>query len=231
MAVITISRQYGSGGDEIARLLCERTGYTLFDKRILTKAAREAGLSDQEIIDYAEDNHKVKNFFDRLLGRSHPVAEVHLWREDADGVRVVDEVKLSEEHAINLVKEAIKTAHQAGNMVIVGRGGQVILEDRPGVLHVRIEAPLEDRILRVRNDPEIAPLSYGASHEGRRIAQDLIQTKDAASADYLKRFYNVSWDDPALYHVILNTGMLSIEQSVQMLFAMAQTIDRVPEFS
>lgn len=231
MAVITISRQYGSGGDEIANLICQRTGYTLFDKRALTKAAHDAGLSDQEVIDYSEDNHKVQNFFDRLLGRTHTVAEVRVWREGADGVRVVDEMKLNDEYAVNLVKQAIEAAYQAGNMIIVGRGGQVILEDRPDVLHVRIEAPIEDRILRVRNDPEIAQLSYGASHEGRRAAQDLIRIKDEASADYLRHFYHVSWDNPSLYHVILNTGMLSIEQGARMILALAETIEQIPEFS
>ena len=62
MTVITISRQYGSGGDVIADWICKKIGYHLFDKHILVKAALDVGLSEQEVFDYSEDTYKVRNF-------------------------------------------------------------------------------------------------------------------------------------------------------------------------
>jgi cytidylate kinase len=229
MAVITISRQYGSGGDAIAKSICELTGYRRFDKNVLKKAAAEAGLSDEEIIDYSEDKHKVQNFIDRLLGRSRTVAEVRVWKEGPDGVRFAENMRISEENALNLTRLAVEAAYSEGNMVIIGRGGQAILHDRLGVLHVRIEAALEDRILRVRNEARFGERSYGRSHEDRRAAQDLIETNDLASADYLQRFYHVDWSDLALYHLIVNTGKLSVEQATRLIVAAAQELEPVAQ--
>jgi CMP/dCMP kinase len=229
MTVITISRQYGSGGDEIVDKICQTMGYQLFDKHILAKAAIEAGLSDQEVIDYSEDNHKVQGFFERLFGRPRTLAQVRVWTEGADGVRTSEEMSLSEDHALSLARKAIQTAYQMGNMVIIGRGGQMILEHCPDVLHIRIEAPIEARIQRLRSHPEMLGRSYGASYEVRRAAQDLIEASDAASADYLKRFYSVDWADPTLYHIIVNTGKLTLDQAAHFIIEAARILEPAKE--
>jgi cytidylate kinase len=229
MAVITISRQYGSGGDEIAELICKRLGYRIFDKQLLAKAAHEAGLSSQEIVDYSEDQYKAQNFLDRLFGRSRTVAQMSTWVEVKDGVRVTEQLSLSEDQALGFVRKAVVAAYQLGDIVIVGRGGQALLKDKPDVVHVRVEAPLENRLLRVRSEPEIARQGYGDAVEARRIAQDLIEKSDIASADYLKRFYNVSWSDSSLYHLIVNTGKLSFENAAEMIVDLVRKFETVPE--
>ncbi len=217
MSVITISRQYGSGGDEIAELICATTGYHLFEKHILARAAYDVGLSEQEIIDFSEDQFKAESLFDRMFGRSRPVASVRYWKETKEGTRKAEEMELDQEHALLLVQKAIETAYEMGDMVIVGRGGQMVLKDRPDVLHVRIEAPLEDRLLRVRSEPHMASRTYANSVEARRAAQDLIAANDLASADYLQRVYHVDWSDPSLYHMIINTGRLRVEQAAGVI--------------
>lgn len=229
MTVITISRQYGSGGDEIAEIISEKLGYRMFDKKILARAAYDEGLSAQEIIDYSEDQYKTQNFLERLFGRSRTVAQMSTWIEVKGGVRVAEQLSLSEEQALGFVRKAVISAHKLGNMIIVGRGGQAILKDQPDVLHVRVEAPLEDRILRVRSDPEIAKQGYGDAVQARRIAQDLIEKNDIASADYLKRFYNVNWSDVSLYHLVLNTGKLSVETAAGVIVNLVQQLERAPE--
>jgi len=209
MAVITISRQFGSGGDEIADHICQSLGYRHFDKRLIAKAAADAGFSEQQDLDFSEENHKVKNFIDRLFTRSRPVAHVRVWKESTDGVRVTEEMQLSEEHALALVQKAIEVAYQNGNVVILGRGGQILLKDRPDVLHVRIEAPMEDRIQRVKNQLKLEKSMALDTIDTRRVAQDMIEQRDAASADYLKCFYSIDWSDPLHYHLVINTGKLS----------------------
>ncbi len=224
MAVITISRQYGSGGDEIASRVCELLGYQHFDKRLIARATMEVGLSEQEIVDYSEENHKVRSFLDRLFGRQSVVASTRVWKEDASGARSAEEIRLNEDAALALVQKAVRSAYRAGDLVIVGRAGQVILKDNPGVLHVRVEAPLEDRIQRVKEQIKAARKLYHADIELRRDAQDLIIERDAASIDYLNRFYHVDWDDALLYHIIINTGKLSIDQAAEVIVQLVKQI-------
>lgn len=216
MAIITISRQYGSGGDEIAERLCECLGYGLFDKRLLLNAAAETGLSEQEIIDYSEENHKVRSFIDRLFARPALIAQVAAARQPSAGIRP-EEIVLREELALTLVQKAVHKAYEIGNTIIIGRGGQILLKDFPDVFHVRVVAPLENRILRVKQEIKQSRQEYFADIESRRAAQDLIIERDTASADYIKQHYNVDWDDPLLYHLVLNTAKLSIDQAVKVI--------------
>ncbi len=207
MAVITISRQFGSGGDEIAEQVRQMLQYRIFDKDLIAQATLESGISDQEVMDYSEANYKVKGFFDRLFGRSRPVGEVRMWTEDTSGVRTAEAVPLTEEHALSLVQKAIKAACQEGNIIVVGRGGQALLQDCPNVLHVRIEAPLEDRLLRVREQLKLK----------RRPASEMIEARDEASADYVRRFYKVNWADPLQYHLIINTGKVGLDTAARLI--------------
>jgi len=226
MAVITISRQFGSGGDEIANRVCEALGYRQFDKRLIAQVAREAGLSEQEIIDYNEESHKVLGFFDRLFGRSATAVEVRVWKEDVSGVRRPEEFRLSEESALMLVQKAIQQAHKMGNVVILGRGGQVLLKDQPDVLHVRIEASMEERVQRVKERLKESRQEFLADIDIRREAQDLIYLRDGASQDYIRRFYNADWDDSTLYHVVINTSKLTVDQSVQLILGLVAEIEK-----
>jgi CMP/dCMP kinase len=193
MAVITISRQYGSAGDEIAANVCQILGYQSFNKQLMMKVAAEVGLTEGEVVDFTEDQHRVRGFLDRLLG-SPPVVmtQSHTWSE----VKVIDAAD-----SIPLVQSIIRAACKHDNIVIVGRGGQAVLRSDPGVLHVRIEAPLETRISRVQ-------LREGLTYD---LARDLVAQRDRAAADYLKRFYHVDWSDALLYHLIINTGRWSID--------------------
>lgn len=215
MSTITISRQYGSGGDEIAERLCEILGYQHFDKSLITQAAKEAGISEQEVYDYSEENHKVRSFLDRLFNRA-AVMTPGPWGETAGMVYVEDQL-LNEEVMLSLVQKAIRSAYDAGNMVLLGRGSQMLLKDRPDVLHIRIEAPEEDRIQRVKEQLKQQRKSFQADLEIRREAQDLIHERDAASADYLKQYYEVNWADATLYHIVLNTGKLTIDQATEII--------------
>ena len=71
MAVITISRQVGSGGTEIAAQVCTRLGYRYLDKWLLSKTAAEVGLSEHEVVDFSEDQYQARTFLEALLGPRH----------------------------------------------------------------------------------------------------------------------------------------------------------------
>lgn len=206
MTVITISRQAGSWGDEIAHRLCEQLGLRYFDKQLMAQVAGEVGLSPGEIVDFSESNYKVRSLFDRLFRKSEAVAvaQARTWKVDASGVRKADVKLLDENQAISLVQATIRAAYQQGDVLIVGRGGQALLQDRPDVLHVRVEAPLHVRIQRVQE----------AEVVNAEMAEELVNRRDAVAAAYLRRFYDIDWFDPKLYHLILNTGKLSVDAAV-----------------
>ncbi len=219
MAVITISRQYGSGGDEIAALVCRMMGYRLFDKYIILRAAAEAGLTNQEAIDFCEENYKLHGFFDRLYDRTRQAAQAWTWVDESPRTHI--DLPLNEETALALVRQAVRGAYKTSNIVILGRGGQMLLREHPDVLHVRIEAPLEERIQTVREKLLETSHADRDTIETRRAAMDLIENRDEASADYLKRFYGVDWANPMLYHVVINTGKVEHEVAAETIAEMA----------
>jgi cytidylate kinase len=215
MAVITISRQYGSGGDEIASRVCEMLSYRYFDKRLMAQVASEMGLSADEIVDFSEENYKARGFLERLFSRrgARVVAEAGTWTQDTTGARTVQVEQLDEEWCVRMVKSAIQAAYRQGDVVIAGRGGQVILQDKPGVLHVRIEAPLDARVNRVRYRE---PGGLTPDLE-QRAAQEKVNERDRAAAAYLRRFYDVNWADSRLYHLVIDTQKWGIERAACLM--------------
>jgi cytidylate kinase len=208
MAVITISRQYGSQGNEIATWVCRMLGYRYFDKSLMFQVAAEVGLSDAEVVDYSEDNHKVISFLDRVLGRDGPrlMGMEGGWKDDFAGDKRQPKA-LDEVASIALVQSTISAACRHGNVVIVGRGGQVLLRDMPGVLHVRIEAPMDTRVQRIQAQQGVS----------RETAQELVAKGDEAAADYLSRFYNVDGSDVLLYHLVINADRWEPEAAAHLI--------------
>jgi len=152
----------------------------------------------------------VRHFVDRLLFPGpHSFAQFTVRPRDADEPEGRRVLKLDEARCANLVRSAILAAYQAGNAVIVGRGGQAVLRDKPEVFHVRVQAPLADRIRRMQRQQAI----------DHSQALDLIQRYDEISAHYLSSLFGIDWDDLSLYHLILNTARISVEAAVDIILA------------
>jgi cytidylate kinase len=214
MAVVTISRQFGSAGTQIAERVCELLGYRYLDKVLITQVAAEAGLSGKELVDFSEERFEVRGFLDRLLRPGpHGVARLQTRTRDATGRETLSVEQLDEARCAKLVRSAIHAAYQQGDVVIVGRGGQVILQEMPGVLHVRVVAPMGTRILRLQKQEGVD------AEQARRLA---IQ-HDQATARYLDTLFGVRGDEATLYHLVINTGKWSPEAAAQItLNAVAQ---------
>ena len=215
MAVITVSRQYGSGGDEIAARVCELLGYGYFDKKLIARVASDVGLAEGEAVDLTEDDYKVGSFLARLLNRSGgTTTQVRSWREDTAGTRVAEVRPLDEDQAVALVKQAIEAAGRQGDILIVGRGGQVVLKDKPGVLHVRVEAPVAARVRRVVEHDRVTSSQ----------AAETVAMRDKAAASYLKRFHDVDWADTSLYHLVINTEKVDVETAANIIVCAAKSL-------
>ena len=96
-----------------------------------------------------------------------------------------------------------------GRVVIVGRAGQIILKDQPRTLHVRVIAPTDVRIERVARGQRIPAAA----------AQAQIKASDHNRQTYLRRFYQVRWSDPSLYHLVINTAFISPDQAARLIQA------------
>ena len=200
MTIITISRQVGSGSEEIASQVAKLLGYRQFDKRLMIQTAVEMGLSESEVVDFSEENYKAASFLDRLLGRrSQTVTKVSTRKRDSTGAEALSMEQLDEAFCLDLIRTTIRAAYEQNNMVILGRGGQAILQDMPDVFHVRVVAPLEIRLERIQREKK------GFAAAG---AREWILEQDRKTTEYLKRFFGIRWDDPMLYHMVINTGKL-----------------------
>jgi cytidylate kinase len=228
MAIITLSREYGSGGDEVANRLCEALGYHCFGKRQIIEAASETTLSKNNIIDYTEDNHEVQYFQNRLFGRTASPVQKIAWSENPSIATSPDRADVHDTAVLSLSGKAIQAAVGAGNMIIIGRGGQVILKDTSGVLHVRIEAPVEKRVEWVKQELKKEPGVPQSEKKLAAAASDIIANRDMSSADYIKRYFNTDWGDPRLYHLVLNLGKLTVEQAVQIILAAVHSMESQP---
>lgn len=214
MSVITISRQYGSLGNEIAVRTSEILGYRLFDRALMAQMASKVGLSEDEVVDYGESTYKATTILDQLIsllttppGESPAIAQYSTWQRGTTGaqIRVVENV--NENRGVLIVSQTILAASQVGNVVIVGRAGQCVLQQAPGVLHVRIEAPLDVRLQRVQEQENLSP----------QDAQKRISRRDKDSGRYVKHFYSVDWSEPTHYHLVINTGKWDVDAAVKLI--------------
>jgi cytidylate kinase len=218
VAVITFSRQYGSGGDDIAAQVCERLNYHYFDKNLMLRVAAEVGLSEHEVIDFSEERYEVRSFLSRLFRASGPVARVSIRQRDAEGREMLTEHALDADACIELVRHSVIGAYKQGDMVIVGRGGQAILQRQPDVFHVRVIAPLDVRMDRLR--------AQGVT--GVSDIKTTIDQKDRTTADYLKRFHGIDVDDLTHYHVVINTGKMHTDAAVELIVTAVQRMEAQP---
>ncbi len=168
------------------------------------------GLTEHQVIDLNEDRYEVRSFLSRLFREGPRTLERATVRQrDAEGRVTISSEALDEEQCIALVRHTILSAHEQGHIVIVGRGGQAILQDKPHTLHVRIIAPQEARIRRMQ----------AGGMSGISEIKTLLAQRDRATAEYLRRFYGIDWEDPDLYDLVINTGRLPLEAATQAIVA------------
>jgi cytidylate kinase len=218
MVVITMSRQIGTPDAQIAERLCKELHLTPFDKGLMMRVAAETGLSETDIIDYSEDQYKLRGFFDALFRRTRPVAEVTSWAGGRDASYERQTRSLDEESAVKLERSTINAACERGDVLIIGRGGQIILEDRRNALHVRLMAPFATRVGAVQTEQGIT-----AGQAWR-----LVSERDRATRQYLRTFHNADVDDPTLYHLVLNTHKLGVDACVALIKEAATLVCKGP---
>ena len=199
MSVITISKQYGCAAEEITRRVCVSLGYQYFDKRNILLMAEEAGLSDKDLFDITVDDLEKRDLMRKVVTESADTSKFGKMPNLNDHI--------DQDYALSMVQSILQYAAKRGNMVIAGRGGQALFRNTPDVFHFRIIAPVAKRIDYVSRSEGL----------GRSEAQKMVKKHDSAAAGYLKKTYGIDWEDPDLYHLVINTGLVDYERAAGII--------------
>lgn len=195
--VIVIERQYASGGNEIGRKLAKELGYKLYDRNLLTEAARALEISSM-YIEGLEETHSggfLFNLSKTKLGGS----------SNSNSLSMSD--KLFQEE-----KRIIEEAAKQGGCVIVGRAAGYILKERTDCLNVFIYCDRERRIARA-----IEREGIQASE-----AEDVLKKNDKRRSGFYNSVTNWEWGNPKFFELCLDSGKLGIDACVKLLLEAAR---------
>jgi cytidylate kinase len=203
MKIVTIEREYGSGGGEIAQLLSTHLGWKLWDQLLTEEIARLANCPKAvvQVREERTDPLYYRLFKSFLRGSYEGSLNAHK-------LNVVDS-----ESILKITERVVQHAAKTGNSVIVGRGSQHFLRTRPDTLRVFLYAPREDKVRRL--------LARGKSENE---AQQLVDTVDQERADFIQKYFHVEWPDRAIYHTMINTA-IGDQPVVQMILDLMKQVD------
>ncbi len=199
-AIITIGRQFGSGGREIGKLLADRLGVQCYDRELITLASEESGYN-QEVLEGADE--KQANVFMQSFAIT----------QFAVGSRISLPTEISINDKLFFAQaNVIQKLADKGPCVIVGRCADYILRDHKNCFHVFIHAPLEKRIARVAS-------LYGLNSEDAR--NTIIKT-DKKRANYYNYYSNKVWDNVESYDLSIDSCILGAQGTVDVILKFAE---------
>ena len=195
--IVTVEREYGSGGANIARKLSEKLGWKLWDQNITAEIARVAKVDPKAA---QRCDERVDSLLSRLFRvyargsyeRSLPLHETQEFNTD---------------RMFTILRKVVEDVAAQGQCVIVGRGSPFFLRDRPDVLRIFVYAPLEEKIRRVK-------LLGKSEQEARKLVEEI----DAERATFIRHYFGKEWPHRPLYHAMLNS-QFGDEYVVEMILA------------
>jgi cytidylate kinase len=201
--IITIEREFGCGGGEIAQVLASRLNWKLWDQRLTEEIARLANCP-KSVVEAREERSDPLYYrlFKSFLRGSYEGSI------NAPKLNLVDS-----ETIVRITRRVVEHAAERGNCVIVGRGSQQFLKTWADTFRVFLYAPREDKVRRL--------LSRG---KNEKEAENLVDTVDRERADFIQKYFNVEWPDRAIYHTMMNTA-IGDEAVVHMLLNFIQAYE------
>ncbi len=191
---ITISRETGAGAGRVSEELVKYFHpineeylhpWTVFDKNLIEKVIEDHHLPKELSRYFVEDKlSEIKSTVNELLG-IHPSSWI----------------------LVNKTANTILQLAQIGNVIIVGRGSNIITKHLSNVFHVRLIAPMETKINYVMD----------FYRKTKKESIDFIMKEDAARRNYVKQHFNTDVSDLKMYHLVLNTGMVSYEKAARII--------------
>lgn len=198
--LITVNREFGSGGGRIVQTIAKWLGWKLLDRNIIDAIAYAAHVDTRKVQPY--DEH-VASWLQRLNQQAMRSAALAAGLELEEG-SVFDAAEM-----VKITQKVVEEAYAEGNCVIVGRGAQCILQHKPDVYHVFVYAPYRERIQRLRKR-----LKPGTNVEQR------IRKIDEERAKYLQQYFGKCWNNPHLYDLMVSSSEDEDAAAQVILFAM-----------
>lgn len=198
--ILTVNREFGSGGGYIAQAIAARLGWKLLDRDIIDAIAYAAHVDKRVVQNY--DEHVV-SWLQRVNQQAMRSAAL------AAGLELGDNAVFDAEEMVKISEKIIEKAYADGDCVIVGRGSQCVLQQRPDVYHVFIYAPLKARIARLKER-----LEKGADVEQR------MRKVDGERAKYLQQYFGKNWCNPHLYDLMICSSAGEDATARAIIFAM-----------
>lgn len=193
--IITISREFGSGGRTIGRQVAEKLGYKFYDAEIIERVIEKSGLSREIVEKYDEyATHKSSFLYSIAINSANASADSY------HGTSFASQVHIAQIKVINEIAEE-------GNCVIIGRGADYILRDRADVLNVFVYADMKfkcDRVLSL----------YG---ETDKKIEDRIKDKDTKRRVFYRSFAMREWGVYQNYHMMLDSGTVGLDRCADMI--------------
>jgi len=197
MAVITISRQYGAGGSTLGRMLADKLGYTFADSAIIERIAHEANVSTSWVQSFEKEaGGRMSRFVSRLVAR-------HL----VDRILKDERGYLDEQTYLEYLVLIIAQMADEGNAVIIGRGSQYILNDHPEGFHLLLVDSYDNRVRFLVGHHKLSE---------KKAAQEVAREDKRRLALY-HRLGKTDYDDPMLYHMVLNMGRVDLNTALAMV--------------
>ncbi len=195
MAIITISHEMGAGGSEIGFAVAERIGYRYVDQELISEASRRYGIVEEKLTQLDETKPSLFERFD---------VETRLFT--------------------TVIQTSLYDFAEQDNVILGGRGGQVLLAGVAHALRVRVMAPFELRVKRV--------MKKMAAQMGEaldlRTATEMVRRSDAEKAGRMRYLYEVDWADPRLYDLVINTEKLTPGAATELLIGLVRRPELAP---
>ena len=231
MPVITVTGLIGSGVIEVGPKLSSKLGIDYVDRTILAEAAKKIGASEEAV---AERTERPQGLGDRVAGFVKTVLErsalagggadpyfgggldallVREYRDFPSENMAIGE-SLSDDNLLAVTSAVIEEIATSGNVIIAGRGANIILRDYPNTLHVGLVSSYDVRLSRIMERESLS------EEEANRYVQE----NDRARIAYFKRFFQVDPQEPQHYHQVLNTDLYTIDQATDVVVATANAL-------
>jgi cytidylate kinase len=205
--LITISRQYGAGGSEVAARVASTLGWRVVDNELVERVAARAGLTPEDV---AQREERVSTFIERLARTVVAATPELVVPPEAGGTAP----SLSEVDLVRLTERVVEEAATEGRVVLVGRAAPAVLARERDAIHVKVVAPRDWRVRAVAERLGVPPEEAGR----------LTDETDKNRARYHRQHYQRDWSDPANYHLVLNTAALGLDGAAAMIVARARAL-------
>ena len=229
MAIVTISGEIGSGGQEIGREAARLVGADYVDRELLAEAAQRTGIELREWTAHdmrvATLSERVTHLFQSFIQRS---AQTYTGDPYLSGEPILSrtyeqlaqppstpEQQLDDQQFLEVTTQIIRELAEMGNVVIIGRGATYLLNDHPSVLHVLTTAPLATRVRLIMNREQLSQAD----------AEWSIDDRERHRIAFLRKFFHIDPLDPEAFDIVLRTGRLGLNQYAEIVAAGARALD------